>query len=262
MTIHTPAVHADRDGLAILGRTLHDLRGIRLGEGEGGNSAATTTDAGAAAAAGAASTDASAASGAASTTDAAAGSQAAGVAPEKVEDLPAWAQKIIHDTRTEAATHRTKAQSAATEAQAALSEKIAVALGLKPDAAQDPAALTASLTAAQQSAKEASLKLAVYQAAGTAGGNPDALLDSNTFLASVRELDSTSSDFSTKVTDAIKAAVAANPTLKQARAAGASTVETPGGTGEQGQITEAQLAQMTPEQIAAAYEKGLLKGLL
>lgn len=183
-------------------------------------------------------------------------------AAEKVEDLPDWAQKIIKDTRQEAASHRTKAQTAADDAQKSLTDKLAVALGLKPDAAQDPAALTASLTEAQNKAREASLKLAVYQAAGTAGGNPDALLDSNTFLANVQSLDPTSADFSTKVTDAIKAAVAANPILKQARAAGASTVETPGGTGEAGQITEAQLAQMTPEDTEKAFREGKLKHLL
>ncbi|MGO7983621.1 hypothetical protein ACC691_37900, partial [Rhizobium johnstonii] len=97
---------------------------------------------------------------------------------------------------------------------------------------------------------------------GANGGNPDALLDSNTFLANVQSLDPASADFSTSVAAAIKAAVASNPTLKAARAAGASTVDNPGGTGETGQITEAQLAQMSPEQINEAYEKGQLKHLL
>jgi hypothetical protein len=185
---------------------------------------------------------------------------------ERLRSDPEWGQREIERLRKEAGDHRAAAKTAAErateQAQKDFADKLAVALGLKPDAAQDPAALTAALSDAQTKARDASLKLAVYQTAGTAGANPDALLDSNTFLANVRQLDPTSSDFPTKVSEAITAAVTANPTLKAARAAGASTVETPGGTGEQGQITEAQLAQMTPEQINDALEKGLLKNLL
>lgn len=189
-------------------------------------------------------------------------STAATSVPEKVEDLPAWAQKLITDTRSEAAQHRTAAKTAATQAQQELTDKLAVALGIKPDAATDPAALTALAEKAQADARTASIKLAVYQAAGAHQGNPDALLDSNTFLAKVNSLDPTAADFSTQVSEAIKAAVAANSSLKAARAAGASTVDTAGGPGETGQITEAQLAQMSPEEIVDAQKKGLLKNLL
>ncbi|MGH3704196.1 MAG: hypothetical protein ACRDT9_06160, partial [Agromyces sp.] len=177
----------------------------------------------------------------------------------KIESLDPAAQKIITDLRREAGDYRVKATTAESRTKAILE---AAGIVDKTDPVEALKSTTAERDTFKTEAREASLKLAVYQAAGTAGGNPDALLDSNTFLASVRELDSTSSDFSTKVTDAIKAAVAANPTLKQARAAGASTVEPAGGTGEQGQITEAQLAQMTPEQIADALDKGKLAHLL
>jgi len=56
--------------------------------------------------------------------------------------------------------------------------------------------------------------------------------------------------------------VLADASLKAARAAGASSVDTSGGTGETGQITEAQLAQMTPEQIDKAFSEGKLAHLL
>jgi len=239
------------DGLAVIGRTLHDLRGIRFGEGEGGSTASTE------------SSTAGTESGAAATTET--GSTAAGTTTattEKVEDLPPWAQKIITDTRSEAAKARVEAKAAADKAQQELADKLSVALGLKPDAAKDPAAALALAEQAQKDARASAIQLAVFKAAGAHQGNPDALLDSTSFLAKVNALDPTAADFGAQVSEAIKAAVAANPSLKAARAAGASTVNNAGGTGETGHITEEQLAKMTPEQIAEAYEKGQLKDLL
>lgn len=188
-----------------------------------------------------------------------AGPAAPDAAAEKVEDLPEWAQKVIRDARKEAGDHRTAAKTAAEQAQKDFSEKIAVALGLKPDAATDPAALTASLQKEQAERLKAARELAVFKASATAGADPSKLLDRASFLTSIAGIDPSDG---AAIKTAIEAAIAADQTLKAARAAGASTVETPGGTGEQGQITEAQLAQMTPEQIAEAFDKGLLKSLL
>jgi hypothetical protein len=179
-------------------------------------------------------------------------------AVESVDQLPAWAQKIITDTRKEAGDYRTKAQTAADNAQKELTDKLAVALGLKPDAATDPAALTASLTEAQSKATQSARELAIFKAAAATGADPTRLLDSNAFMSSVSGLDPADG---AAITAAINAAVAANPLLKAVQAASASGTEL-GGTGEQGQITEAQLAQMTPEQIVDAQTKGLLKNLL
>lgn len=179
-------------------------------------------------------------------------------APESVDQLPSWAQKIITDARNGEANYRTKAQTAADNAQKELTDKLAVALGLKPDAATDPAALTASLTQAQQQAQQSARELAIFKAAAATGADPARLLDSNTFMSSVSGLDPADG---AAVTAAINAAVAANPLLKTVQAASASGTEL-GGTGEQGQITEAQLARMTPEQIVEAQGKGLLKNLL
>lgn len=178
---------------------------------------------------------------------------------EKVEDLPDWAQRIIRDARKEAGDHRTAAKTAGEQAQKDLSEKIAVALGLKPDAAQDPAALTASLQKEQAERLKAARELAVFKTAAATGADPSKLLDRASFLSSIDGIDPSDG---AAIKTAVEAAIAADATLKATRAVAPSTVETPGGPGEQGQITEAQLAQMTPEQIAEAYEKGLLKGLL
>jgi hypothetical protein len=180
-------------------------------------------------------------------------------AVENVSDLPAWAQKIITDTRKEAGDHRTAAKSAGDTATKELTDKLAIALGLKPDAAADPAALTASLTAAQATATQSARELAIFKAAAGAGADASKLLDSNAFTSSVSGIDPTDGP---AVLAAITAALAANPNLKAARAVGASGIELNGGTGEQGQITEAQLARMTPEQIVDAQSKGLLNDLL
>lgn len=234
------------DGLAVIGRTLHDLRGIRFDEGEGGNAPAVP-------AAPAAADDAAGEAALAAAIAEANGSQT-------VESLPDWAQKLIRDTRTEAATHRTAAKTAGDKATQDLTDKLAVALGLKPDAATDPAALTASLTAAQQQAQNAARELAIYKAAGSAGANPSRLLDSNTFMTSVAGLDPADG---AALTAAIKSAIADNPLLKTVQAAVASGGEL-GGSGESSQFTEEQFARIAndPEAIVAAQKAGLLRNLL
>lgn len=235
----------DSDGLAVIGRTLNDLRGVRFDEGEGGNAPATPATPAAVPAPPA---------------------PAASAAPEPsaAPDVPDWAknpadaERMVRDLRAEAAKTRTEAKDAIAKAQQELTDKLAVALGLKPDAAADPAALTASLTEAQTKATQAARELAIFKAAAQTGADPSRLLDSNSFMSSVNGLDPNDG---AAVTAAITAAIAANPQLKAAQAASASGTEL-GGTGETGQITEAQLAQMTPEQISKALSEGKLAHLL
>lgn len=171
-------------------------------------------------------------------------------AAEKVEDLPDWAQKIIREARKEAGDHRTAAN---TEKQRVAA--ILAAAGIKPDE-PDPIKVAQKAT---ETANAAVRKLSVFEQAAAVGADPSKLLDRASFLSSISGIDPSDG---AAIKTAVEAAIAADATLKATRAVGASTVETPGGPGEQGQITEAQLAQMTPEQIAAAYEKGQLKGLL
>jgi hypothetical protein len=171
-----------------------------------------------------------------------------------VEDL----QKELAKVRQEAAGHRVAAKTAADDAQKALTDRLAVALGLKPDAAADPAALTASLTEAQTQAKQAARELAIFKASAATGADPSRLLDSNSFMSSVAGLDPSDG---AAVTAAIQAAIAANPILKAVQAAAASGTEL-GGSGETGQITEQQLAAMSPEEKVAALRAGKLQHLL
>lgn len=156
-------------------------------------------------------------------------------AAQKVEDLPDWAQKLLKDTRDEAAKNRT-GKTAAEEQQQKILKAVAQAAGLKiegDDEQPDPAKLTEELTKSQQQAREAAVQLAVYKSASKNEGDPDALLDSNAFLASVKDLDPTAADFAGKVETAIKDAVKNNPKLKATQAAGSSSADHgAGGSGE------------------------------
>lgn len=178
-----------------------------------------------------------------------------------VWDDPAAARAEIEKLRRENGAERVNAKTqAAEEARNELLQKLGLTKDGEPKI--DPDALAKDLSTAREQARQTAVDLAVYRAAAANRANPDALLDSASFLAKVRTLDPTGADFNTQVTDAIKAAVTANQSLKATQAVGASGVELNGGTGETGQITEAQLARMTPEAIVEAQAKGLLKNLL
>lgn len=171
---------------------------------------------------------------------------------EDVSALPAWAQKVISDTRKEAADNRvakTAAEKTAADTKAIVD---AINAAMNPGAAADPAKLAEQLTAASAKQREAEVRLAVFTAASAVGANPSALLDRNSFLTAVQGLDPVAADFSTKVTAAITAAVAADPTLKTALAAGASTVDHgAGGSGEGGKAKPLSLASAVKDHYSS-----------
>ncbi|MGN8049556.1 hypothetical protein ACTJKO_07665 [Curtobacterium sp. 22159] len=240
-------VVADRDGMAVIGRTRHDLMGIRYEEGEGGNAGGSGGSGGSGEGGEGAGTGGEGAEGAQSGTG-------TGADAQDVASLPQWAQKVISDARADAAKYRTGQQTAQQE----LADKIAQAIGLKADESTDPAALTQKLTEAQQATAQKDRQLAVFRAAADTK-QANALLNRLDFTNSIAGLDPTDGD---AFAAAVKAAVDADPSLKAARAAGASTVSPEAGSPEGQPITEAQLAQMTPQQISDAYDKGQLKHLL
>jgi hypothetical protein len=175
-----------------------------------------------------------------------------------VWDDPAAARAEIEKLRRENASERVNAKQAAAEEAR---NEILKQLGLTKDGDQapDPAKLAADLAASREASQAAARELAIFKAAATAGADPTKLLDSNSFMTSVKGLDPNDGN---AVAEAIKAAVGANPSLKAVRATGASGIEQAGGSGEQGQITEQQLKTMSPEQISEAYAKGKLAHLL
>ena len=184
--------------------------------------------------------------------------QAASETTKAVWDDPVAARAEIEKLRRQNGDDRINAKKAAAdEARTELLKK----LGLTKDGdeAPDPAKVAADLAAEREARANTARELAIFKAASAAGADPAKLLDSNSFLTSVKGIDPSDGD---AIAAAITAAVTANASLKAARAAGASGIEQTGGTGEQGQITEQQLKTMTPEQIVAAQEKGLLRNLL
>lgn len=141
----------------------------------------------------------------------------------KVESLPEPVAKIIKDAREEAGKSRTTAKAnAAQEARQELAQEIGKALGLvKDDKPADPAELTRTITTQttrigelESTNRTLSIELAAYKAADKHGANPAALLDSRSFLESVKGLDPSAGDFTSKLDDAIKAAVDNNAQLR------------------------------------------------
>lgn len=168
-----------------------------------------------------------------------------GTEAQNVTDLPQWAQTLITKTRDEAANSRTNAKAtAAQEATDALTQRLGKALGLIKDGeeAPDAEALTAQLTEQSTAARTAQVELAIFKAATGAGADPQALLDSRSFLNSIKDIDPANSE---AVTTAITTATTNNPRLKAARAAARSGADLTGGTGE-GAMTAERFAAMKP----------------
>lgn len=168
---------------------------------------------------------------------------------------PEKAKAEIERLRRENASERVNAkQAAADEARKELAQTIGKALGLVEDdgADVDPEKLAAETEQLRNENRITKVELAVYRAAAKHQGDPDALLDSRTFLAKVADLDPKGEDFTTQLDDAIKQALVDNPKLKTAPAAGASSVNHAGGTGENA-VTAERFAAMTPAEKNQLY---------
>jgi hypothetical protein len=117
------------------------------------------------------------------------------------------AKAEIERLRKENGSDRVNAKAqAATDAR----QQILKDLGLiEGNEIADPAKIAAQLAASGAEARQARVELAVYRAAGTTA-DPAALLDSTSFLASLKGIDPTDS---AAITAAITSAVESNPRL-------------------------------------------------
>ncbi|MGW4639560.1 hypothetical protein ACWEN6_13580 [Sphaerisporangium sp. NPDC004334] len=169
----------------------------------------------------------------------------------RVDELPSWGQKLIKDLRKESGDYRAQLKAAQDAADAAakaqgpsadevmqqaqqdFAKKIGKALGLIQDEEKpvDPKVLIDQLTTEKdQTAKErdaerelhrrALVELAVHRQSTKAGADPDALLDSRSFLRNIKEFDPNADDFAEKLTEVITKAVEDNPKFKAASLAG------------------------------------------
>lgn len=163
---------------------------------------------------------------------------------------PATAEAEIKRLRAENGAARTNAKAqAAEEARKELAASIGKLLDPTATEPTDPAALAEQVTTSQADAKQARVELAVFRNAATAGGDPAALLDSSSFLASLAAVDPSDS---AAVSAAIATAIATNPRL----GAAAGTPQAPAPNPAQGSTATAGQPSSFDAQIAEATKAG------
>lgn len=162
-------------------------------------------------------------------------------------------ERDLTAARQEAAKGRTTAkQRAADEAVQRVTQEIGRALGLvKDDEPADPQQLTRQLADAQAKARETAVELAVYRAAGEAGADPDALLDSRKFADAVANLDPADRD---AIGKAIRDAVEADQRLAAKQPTGPARGGAEFNGAPSGGVTAAQFADMSYGERTRLYE--------
>lgn len=125
---------------------------------------------------------------------------------------PDRAKKLIENLRADLSSAKAKTQTKEQEHQGVL-DAVSKALGLKKDEV-DPEKLTAELSARDERIRELETRDAVRVAAAKHQADAAGLLDSNSFLKALADLDPTAKDFPERVADAVEAAVKAKPSLK------------------------------------------------
>ncbi|MXM68292.1 hypothetical protein GR925_33935 [Streptomyces sp. HUCO-GS316] len=175
--------------------------------------------------------------------------------PQDVASLPAWAQKLITDTRAEAASYRTRAQTAEqgtppAAAPAAPTAPPAPADAPEGDVSRLPQWAQRAITDGQTAGRRAAVQAAIIQAAPGAGADVARLLDSQSFAATVATVDPTDT---AAITQAITNAVTAQPWLSAQAPGPARGGADFGGTGA-GEVTPAQFAAMSYAERVALHQ--------
>ncbi|WP_406124987.1 hypothetical protein OHQ89_23825 [Streptomyces canus] len=170
---------------------------------------------------------------------------APGGAPQDVASLPDWAQKLIRDTRAEAADYRTRAQAVAPQQPAAPQAPAPVPQQPAPPADGDVARLPQwaqrVVTDGQGAAQQLALQSAVIAAAPAAGADVSRLLDSQ---AAMRALAAINPADPAAVKQAIEGVLASHQHLAavpQTAPKGGADFGTPG----PGAVTAEQFAAMS-----------------
>lgn len=214
--VRPTSLRDEANGLGTIGRTLHDLRGIRFEDGPGGNQPAPAPAAPAPAApapAPAPAQPAPAAPAPAPATPPAATPPAPAPAPAAPANdvpinpktgqpyTPAETQAYISELRGEAKTNREAKEAA--DAQLAA---VMAALGKKPDGTPlDPSATPEDVAKLAEANKNTALENVVLRHAPALGVNADRLLDSASFLNQLRSKESTDTEgIKTLITEALQ----------------------------------------------------------
>lgn len=199
----------------------------------------------------------------------------------KIDDLPAWAQAELRRARNDAVKYRTALQErekaaeqqagptpeeVAAQAKAELAQQIGKALGLiEEEKPVDPKEMVERLTAEKEATEKerdkerelhrrALIELGVHRTALKVGADGDALLDSRSFLRSIKDLDPNAEDFATALAERIQSAVEDNPKFKAASLSGPparSGGEFTGGPGGRSSDPD----QMTTDDFRAARRR-------
>ncbi|GGK90304.1 hypothetical protein Ppa06_58170 [Planomonospora parontospora subsp. parontospora] len=203
---------------------------------------------------------------------------------KKIDQLPKWAQDELRRARADAVKWRTAAgpdsvgaqeaakraedaaREAAEKAKAEVAQQIGRALGLVADEEKpvDPSEVINKLTTEKElTAKErdaerdrhrrALVELAVHRQSIKHGADPDALLDSRSFLKQVRDLDPDGEGFMTTLTETITKAVEDNPKFKAAAVSGPPARSGGEFTGGPGRSSDPE--QMTTDDFRRARRK-------
>lgn len=204
-----------------------------------------------------------------------------GKTPEFKGDFdPAKFERLVENLRGDVAAEKAKREALEQKAkddQDTLMKRVAKAFGLETDEAKPPtpeelaqqlAVEQTRTKASDDRARQTEVELAVYKTASRHGGDPDALLDSRAFANAIAKLDPSSDGFDAAVGDAVKAAVEANAKLA-AKAPETKPEPTPAGGapmdgagGGKRQLGAADVARMTPEELAKAVKDGRFKSYL
>ncbi|MEU7340550.1 hypothetical protein [Streptomyces sp. NPDC007074] len=177
--------------------------------------------------------------------------------PQDVASLPAWAQTLITNTRSEAANWRTRAQGTAPapgdQGAPPVAPVTPEATPGEGDVTRLPRWAQQAVTDGQGAARTLALQSAVITAAPVAGADIARLLDSNSAMAQLAAVDPADP---VAVQAAITAAITAQPHLA---AAGGIPAGPPRGGAEFGtpastEVTAAQFAAMDYGARAALYQ--------
>lgn len=130
--------------------------------------------------------------------------------------------------------------------------------------------LRSQVTQRDTQLRTATVSQHAWAAAGQAGVNPAALIGSTAWQQAAAGLDPAAPDYTQRLTWTIQAVAAQNPWMATQPAPAQQPPGPPptsggdfaAGNGAGQPISEAQLAQMTPEQIAKAFDEGKLKHLM
>ncbi|MET9848878.1 hypothetical protein [Streptomyces ossamyceticus] len=180
---------------------------------------------------------------------------------------PAKAARLVENLRTQVDEEKTKRTALETQFSEFMG-KFGQLFGNGQEKQLTPEQIAQKAQESDQQAREATVKLAVFQTAGKHGADPEALLDSASFARSIAKLDPSADTFAASVDSAIKKAVEGNSRLKAQTAPsvpGKGGFDMNNGSTGKRQLTAAEvdhLSKNNPAALVKAREEGLLKDYL